>query len=184
MPPRSPPFGRAAAGVGHHGAVAPDPAVDDPHDMARLADCAAELAAAVEAALPGWVERVVAERWSAWRGESVPEGVATAARRAGEAARSEVGSEVRALLSADVDQQRTNPLALLRAAVVHPARVLEEAGVPAVVRDEGAQRLFPADVYDLTPGSFSDIDPTLHEPGLVWGAAKAHVILRRRRGAG
>jgi hypothetical protein len=39
-------------------------------------------------------------------------------------------------------------------------------------------------VYDLTPASFADVDPALHEPGLVWGAAKAHVHLARRRREG
>ena len=43
---------------------------------------------------------------------------------------------------------------------------------------------FPDDPYDLTPGSFADVDPSLHEPGLVWGAAKAHVVLARRRREG
>jgi hypothetical protein len=59
--------------------------------------------------------------------------------------------------------------------------VLADAGVPPVHRDGAAERLFPDDVYDLTPASFADLDAAVHEPGLVWGAAKAHVILRRRR---
>jgi putative CocE/NonD family hydrolase len=43
---------------------------------------------------------------------------------------------------------------------------------------------FPDDAYDLGPASFADIDPSLHEPGLMWGAAKAHVHLARRRAEG
>ena len=31
---------------------------------------------------------------------------------------------------------------------------------------------------------FADVDPTLHEPGLRWGASKAHVVLLRRRAEG
>ena len=58
------------------------------------------------------------------------------------------------------------------------------AGVPAVVRDEFAERAFPGDVYDLAIASFADLDTALHEPGLVWGAAKAHVVLARRRAEG
>ena len=42
--------------------------------------------------------------------------------------------------------------------------------------------IFPDDDYDLSPATFADIDESLHEPGLVWGAAKAHVVLTRRRG--
>jgi hypothetical protein len=62
--------------------------------------------------------------------------------------------------------------------------VLREAGARPVARDAQAQRHFPDDLYDLTPASFADIDPALHEPGLVWGAAKAHVHLRRRAQGG
>jgi hypothetical protein len=62
--------------------------------------------------------------------------------------------------------------------------VLAAAGVPPVGRDEVARRLHPDDDYDLTPASFADISPELHEPGLVWGAAKAHVVLARRRREG
>jgi hypothetical protein len=51
-----------------------------------------------------------------------------------------------------------------------------------VARDEFQIRNFPDDDYDLTPAAFADVDPAHHEPGLVWGAAKAHVHLARRRG--
>jgi hypothetical protein len=53
--------------------------------------------------------------------------------------------------------------------------------VPAIERDRQAEAQFPDDDYDLTPASFADLDPALHEPGLRWGAAKAHVHLRRHR---
>jgi hypothetical protein len=53
--------------------------------------------------------------------------------------------------------------------------------MPAVVRDEFDERAFPEDLYALTPASFADVDPALHEPGLMWGAAKAHAHLVRRR---
>jgi hypothetical protein len=88
---------------------------------------------------------------------------------------------VRLVLEADIDDQRTNPLAVLRRAVRYPTDVLRAAGVPEVVRDAFAEAHEPDDVYDLSPASFADIDPALHEPGLVWGAAKAHVHLHRRR---
>jgi hypothetical protein len=103
------------------------------------------------------------------------------ARVAGERARAEIGIEVRALLAQDVDDQRANPLAVVRRAVRYPTAVLRTAGVPSVVRDEFDERAFPDDVYALTPASFADVDPSLHEPGLLWGAAKAHAHLMRRR---
>lgn len=155
--------------------------LDDPGDAAALAAHAARLADAVDGALPAWVERSVAVRWEQWSAEPIPEHVAEAARGAGERALAEAGPALRRLLATDVDDQRTNPLAILRGAVVHPTAVLAAAGVPPVERDEQAVRLFPDDAYDLVPASFTDIHPELHEPGLVWGAAKAHVILRRRR---
>ncbi len=155
---------------------------DDPDDLAMLARCAADLADAVDAALAGWVQRSVAGRWVEWSASPLPPEVAMAATEAGQAAREAVVPPLRELLTTDVDEQRTNPLTLIRGAVVHPTAVLQAAGVPPVVRDDQAARLFPADVYDLTPAAFADLDPSVHEPGLVWGAAKAHVVLRRRRG--
>ena len=53
-----------------------------------------------------------------------------------------------------------------------------------MVRDRFAEQTFPDDVYDLVPASFADVDPSLHEPGLLWGAAKAHTVLVRRKGLG
>ena len=155
--------------------------LDDPADAAALATYAQVLADAVVDALPGWVERAVAERYRAWRGHESPEGVVAAAKAAGAAAVADVETPLRALLAQDVDEQRSNPLAVVRRAVARPTHVLRAAGVPPVVRDAHAQELFPDDVYDLTPGAFADLAPSVHEPGLVWGAAKAHVILSRRR---
>jgi hypothetical protein len=157
--------------------------LDDPADAAALARYAAELADAVDAALPGWVERVVRERWTAWRGDAPPHGVTAAAASAGEDARAALVPALRDLLATDVDAQRTNPLAIIRRAGAHATAVLADAGVPPVQRDADAERLFPDDVYDLTPAAFADLGQSVHEPGLVWGAAKAHVVLRRRRTA-
>ena len=89
--------------------------------------------------------------------------------------------EVRALLGQDIAEQRSGPLEVLRRAVRFPTEVLRQAGVAPVGRDEFAEPRVPDDIYDLTPASFRVVDPSLHEPGLIWGAAKAHVHLRRRR---
>lgn len=102
-----------------------------------------------------------------------------AARAAGRRAADEVGAQVRALVEADIDEQRTTPLSLLRAAVRYPTEVLRAAGVPPVDRDPVQARLLPDDVYDLSPATFADVDPALAEPGMVWGAAKA--LAHRRR---
>jgi len=155
--------------------------LDDPGDAAALRGYADALTAAVLAALPGWVERAVSQRWSAWNGDTPSAEVVDGARAAGRRAVAEVEPRLRALLATDVDAQRTNPLAILRDAVRYPTEVLVGAGVPPVRRDAQAERLFPDDAYDLSPAAFGDLDPSVHQPGLVWGAAKAHVVLARRR---
>jgi hypothetical protein len=149
---------------------------------ANLMEYGGLLADAIEAALPGWVVRCVDGRWRDWKGAGAPDDVLDAARAAGGRAGREVGSAVRALLALDVDEQRVNPLAVVRRAVSFPTEVLRAAGMPPVVRDEFDERAFPEDVYALTPAAFADVDQSLYEPGLLWGAAKAHAHLVRRRG--
>ncbi len=152
-------------------------------DDERLAAYGAALADALEAALPGWVERCVRDTATA-AGAAVDDHLLAEARAAGGQAQQEVGPVLRALLAMDPDAQPTGPLAVVRDAVRYPTEVLARAGVPVVGRDSFAVRAFPADVYALAPAAFVDLDPSVHEPGLVWGAAKAHVVLGRRRAEG
>jgi hypothetical protein len=147
--------------------------VTTPAEEARLLEAAENLAAAVDAALPGWVERSV-RRFA-------PGADAGTIDAAGREAVEDVGASVRSLLSQDVEAQTANPLALLRRAVRYPTEVLAAAGVAPVDRSEFDRQAFPDDPYGLTPATWSDIDPALHDPGLVWGAAKAYVLLNRRR---
>jgi hypothetical protein len=160
-----------------------DDPVDDPADAEALARYAAALADRIDEAIPGWIDRSV-RRVLADQGIAVDDVVAERIRDAGRAARESGGRRVRALLSTDIDAQAGNPLAVLRSLVPHATAVLASAGARPVARDEFSVRHFPDDVYDLTPASFADVDPALHEPGLVWGAAKAHVHLARRRRKG
>jgi hypothetical protein len=158
-------------------------ALDDPADATALAQYATTLADRIEEAIPGWIDRSV-RRVLAGQGIAVDDVVTARIDDASRAARSEGGRRVRALLSSDIDAQAGTPLAVLRSLVPHATAVLESAGAHPVARDEFSVRSFPKDVYDLTPASFADIDPALHEPGLVWGAAKAHVHVARRRREG
>jgi hypothetical protein len=137
------------------------------------------LADAVEVALSRWVERSVTRIVVAWQGGPPDAAVVAASRAAGRRAAAEVGAEVRSLLAADIDEQWTTPLSLLRGAVRYPTEVLEDAGVPPVARDPIQERLLPGDIYDLSPANFADVDVSLAEPGMVWGAAKA--LAHRRR---
>ena len=152
-------------------------AADDDAQFARISQ---DLADALVAALPGWVERGVRSRVVA-AGAAMDDSLAEHARAAGIACAATVGPELRALLATDPDEQRTTPLTLVRDAVRYPTEVLVHAGVEAPVRDEFEQRVLPEDLYGLAPASFADIDERLAEVGLVWGAAKAHVHLARRR---
>jgi len=159
------------------------PAGPSAADLEALAGYASVLAAGVAASIGPWVERSVATVCTN-AGVMITGNLRRNAAEAGAEATAVVAPQVRALLELDIDEQRMGPLELVRAAVRWPTEVLREAGVPEVRRDEAAKAMFPDDVYDLTPGSFKDVDPSLHEPGLVWGAAKAHVHLARRRVAG
>jgi len=88
---------------------------------------------------------------------------------------------LRELLELDAEQQRTNPLAVLRAATAPIGRFLASVGATPVERDEFDQRSFPDDVYGLAPATWADIDASLLEPGIEWGAWKAATIIGRRR---
>jgi hypothetical protein len=141
-------------------------------------DRACTFADAIVAAIPGWVTGSV-ERVMANRSMRMTPEIRRAAAAAGSRARAETGAAIRALLAADIDDQRSTPLTLLRQAVRYPAGVLQDAGVAPVARDRFAERAFPDDVYDLTPASLADIDPALTELGIAWGAAKAFEHKRR-----
>lgn len=146
--------------------------------MADVEEISDRLAAAVEGVLPSWVERTVRQRLCDWTGRVDPAAM-NEASAAGLAASEEVGAELRRLLAADIDQQWTNPLAILRGAVRYPTAVLRSAGVPPVVRDDYDEAHFPDDDYGLAPRTFADIDPSLGDVGLAWGAAKALTHKRR-----
>lgn len=155
----------------------------DPEAAAALARYATDLADAVEAAVPAWVERsvrTVADR----QGIHLDDAAVEQARAAAGAARRDGGTRIRALLASDIDAQVGSPLAVLRSLVAYPTEVLRKAGAAPVPRDEFSVRSFPDDDYDLAPAAFADVDPALHEPGMAWGAAKAYVHLSRRRAEG
>ena len=159
------------------------PEADDPDDLAALAAYAGALADGIERAVPAWVERSV-RRVLDDQAIAVDDGVSRRIASAAARAREDGASRVRRLLATDVDRQAGNPLAILRDLVRYPTAVLRAAGARPVGRDEFHERNFPDDVYDLSPATFADVDPALHEPGLVWGAAKARVHLARRRREG
>ena len=121
---------------------------------------ATALADAIEKALPDWVRRCT-ERFGVDAGDAPSRAVADLMPR------------LRALLEADIDAQRTTPLAILREAVRYPTEVLRAADVPPVGRDDNDRAMFPDDDYGLTPASFADFGDEVSAAGIAWGAAKA-----------
>ena len=156
---------------------------DDPADAAALAAYASDLADAMVAAIPAWIERLVVARIRAQRGE-VTAAEQSSAIQAGVGAGAAAEPALRALLGTDIDRQTTTPLAVARRQVTFATAALAAAGVTPSPRDAFARRQAPEDTYDLTPAALADIDPALADPGLAWGAAKAHVHLARRRRQG
>ncbi len=154
--------------------------VVDPDPDEALTELGALLADRVIAAVPAWVARCVDSRLPL----EVPERdrVMAEAAAAGRRAQQEVAATLQALLAADVDAQRSTPLAVVRAAVSYPTEVLRAAHVPPVRRDPFVSERFPDDPYGLTPASLAAMAPELGEAAIAWGAAKAMAHRRRHGG--
>jgi len=153
------------------------------HGAAALARYGEALAAAVEAALGPWMAAAVEARLPAGLDPAERAEVDRQLADATGRAMLDIGGRLRQLLALDLDDQWTNPLSIIRQAVAHPTAVLAAAGAPPVPRDETDAALHPDDVYALVPLAFADLGPEVHERGLEWGAAKAHLHLTRRRAA-
>lgn len=149
-------------------------------DENKLAEYASALADGIDAELDDWIRRAIASRVSSSADAEAVEGLTSAAIAD---ARADVVPRVRTLLATDIAEQRTGPLDILRSGVRHITAALDALGAPRPPRGDFEQRAFPDDHFDLSPASFADVASSLHEPGLMWGAAKAHVHLRRRREA-
>ncbi len=151
-------------------------------DLARFAELGARLVDGVDEHFGPWVAQMVRNRWEQWAGGSGAPRPDVAADDAGREALRLAVTELRVLLGLDVDEQRSVPLEVLRRSMSPATAALRSAGVPPVVRDEVAERLAPDDVYDLGPASFADLDDGLAVLARDWGAAKAYLVLSRRRG--
>lgn len=143
-------------------------------DAALFAEISARLVDAATDALGPWVREAVARRAGDRAAELAAEADLAARRCA-----VELGAELAALVAVDVDAQSTTPLAILRRAARYPAEVLAAAGVPVPARDPFDERAAPDDRYAVGPDTWADLGPAVAEAGIAWGAAKAHVHLRR-----
>lgn len=163
-----------------HQVAVPEFAPSGAEDPAELfARCGAALLVAVGDAIAPWIIRCVKSRLPVDLDETSRTLALTEAAQVGTEARAETVEALRALLDLDVDAQSSNPMAVIRQAVVHVTAVLESAGAEPMRRDPFAERAFPADIYDLSPANFDEVSPDLHDVGLMWGAAKAHLVLSR-----
>jgi hypothetical protein len=152
---------------------------DETERFARYRD---ELVDAVDASVRPWIERSIREVAERQGGPgAVTDRLLTDAADAADATHDEVVPALRALMRVDAEAQRANPLQLLRDGVRHATAVLAAHGVPPVRRDQLQQETLPLDVYDIAPATWADIGADLVEPGITWSAAKAHVVLTRRR---
>jgi hypothetical protein len=152
-------------------------------DEQMFVELSIALAEAIDDVLVDWVVNSISRR----AGEAnvlLNQDQVELAVLAGAQCRSQISPKMRALLLTDLDAQQGTPLALLRSSTSFATQVLQLVGVPPARRDEFEQRAFPDDIYAIAPATFSDVDERLQEPGLVWGAAKAHLHLQRRRSAG
>lgn len=157
-----------------------------PDDAERFAQIGLELLDAVDAVLRAWVERTILTAAERLAGpEALTEGLLADAGAAAEAAHREALPALRALVDADAEAQRVNPLQILREAARHPTAVLAAHEIQPARRDAIQQEALPLDVYDIAPATWADIDASLVDPGIRWSAAKAHLVLvRRRRSSG
>jgi hypothetical protein len=156
---------------------------DEQRGLALLHEAGDAIVIGVERELAGWVERSVGHILDAW-GRSSPAERARAERDAvdaGAAATTRVVGELRALFALDPEEQRSTPLEIVRRAYGEPTAVLAAAGIPAVERDEFAERAWPDDSYGLVVHGLGDLgDPELAPFQMAWGLSKAKVLRARR----
>lgn len=145
----------------------------------RVDAYSARLLESVTAVVVPWARRLVDERLVS---DGLMESVSQEARRSAVAETERLAVDgLSELLKLDAEQQRTNPLTVLRSATIPLGRFLSSVGATPVARDEFDRRSLPDDVFGLAPATWADIDPSLVEPGLEWGAWKAATIISRRR---
>lgn len=143
----------------------------------------ADLIDAIDKVVEGWLVRV-AETVFVGRNGVLTGDFRRAAQAAAREGATWTMTKLHAALEVDVDAQRVNPLQILRDAVRFPTEVLLAAGIPTLQRDEFDVKINPDDVYGIGPVHWNDVDESLTEPGIIWGAAKASTVLQRRRAEG
>lgn len=151
--------------------------------IASLDQYPRDLYNAVVAAIPSWVSRRMLEI-SSHGGVSAGADFMASVEEVVEETAQQISGDLLALLSTDVDQQRFNPLQVIREANVFANRALDAAGVPVPHRDEFDAQVMPHDTYAFGPLTWRDLSDEVHDAGISWGAWKAATVITRRRAEG
>ena len=137
----------------------------DEVDIDELSD---KLRRCIVAAVPGWMTRMSA---AVLGSQSIALRADEIAHMADEA-RQFVDLRLSELFAADVDQQRTTPLSILRDSVRYPNALLATQGATAFAAAGGSHFSQSEDPFHLMPASLADFGDEVHQAGLLWGAGK------------
>lgn len=149
--------------------------MEDQGEISELNPYSQTLLDAVLAAIPSWLTL---------KSETVAPGIEIDTPSIVNSTLEFVRANMTELLSTDVDEQRANPLHLLRQSTRFITSALRDAGVPPVKRDEFDQQSMPDDIYAFGPLTWRDLSEEAHDAGITWGAWKAATVLTRRRAEG
>jgi hypothetical protein len=146
----------------------------DANDEAKFFEHGERLQQAITGAIRPWLDAVIESRLpdtaiSAQLAETLDD-ITTAVDRS-----------IVELINADVDEPLSGPLERIRREVEPLNDAFDRLGVPPPHRDAVDVRMRPADRFALGPMTFRDLGDEVHEAGITWGAAKAHLHLQRRR---
>ncbi|MFM8553079.1 MAG: hypothetical protein ACKOBO_00470 [Acidimicrobiales bacterium] len=130
---------------------------------------------AVVRAYPGWLRARMAAISGGAHGEE------EATQRAVAAASAWLHDSLATLLATDPDEQRSNPLHVIRGASRFANAELAVLGVVPPARDEFDTRAMPDDTYAVGPLAWIDLGQDVHDAGIEWGAWKAATVITRRR---
>lgn len=130
------------------------------------------LNAAVSTAVRPWLIRELTIRVG-----SIDDDLARAIEESAE----EVERAIAELVAADVDEPLSGPLERIRRSVAPLNAELDQRGVQPPTRNRLDQQMSPRDHHELGPMTFRDLSDAVHDAGITWGAAKAHLHLRRRQ---
>lgn len=165
-------FRSSSAGRGLH-TLADE--MENSAEHTELSSYSQELLDAVVRAIPGWLTARIS---------SVAPSVEVNVPLVIEKTLHFVNENLRELLATDVDDQRANPLHILRQSTVFATAALQEAGVPPAQRDDFDRQSMPDDIYAIGPLTWRDLSEDVHDAGITWGAWKAATVLTRRREEG